>query len=83
MNARSEDGVLDKLAQLLQDTFYAGKTQIYATFTETIQNHDGTIDQYKYPHSVVRVPNHFSNVQQDEEIDQSLNGFCPKRTQVK
>lgn len=78
-----QNGVLDKLAQLLQDTFYAGKTQLYATFTETIQNQDGTIDQFKYPHSVVWVPNHLSNVQQDEEIDQTLSGYCPKRSQVK
>lgn len=78
-----QNGMLDKLAQIYQDTYLNGGKQILATFTETVRNQNGTIDQYQYARSVCNFGELGSYDGGGKEVDQSFTAFCPKRTELK
>jgi hypothetical protein len=74
------NGILDKVAQVLQDNYYNGGKQVYATFTQTVPNQDGTTDQFQYPKSVLNIKDLGEYAGGGKEVDQNMVAFCPKRT---
>ena len=80
-NVTRQGGIMDTLEQLFQDNFFDGKTEIYATFTQTINNPDGTKNVFKYPNSIVMVPK-MGSFAQDKEVKFSVQFECPRRQQL-
>jgi hypothetical protein len=75
------NGVADNLMQYLEDNFKAGGADPTVTMQETVNNDDGSMDQYVYINGAI-LPQDAGSFKGVDEVSETIKFFFPERTAV-
>jgi hypothetical protein len=73
--------VLDQYFALLEDNYYRGIRERYASITETIQEVNGAVSQFRYPGVILSLAD-AGDYSGDKSVKQTMNFVSRRRVQI-